>query len=55
MALTLLCPAAIAGTRTWDGKYDTAKIAVTVVYFVPSDRQPLPDWKDRVQYYCGRI
>lgn len=44
-----------AGTKTWDGKYDTSKIEVTVVYFVPSDRRPLPDWKDRVEYFCRRI
>ncbi len=44
-----------AATTTWDGKYDTSQIEVTVVYFVPSDRQSLPDWKDRVEYYAGRL
>lgn len=44
-----------AGTRTWDGKHSTVKIEVTIVYFLPSDRQPLPDWKDRVDYYAERI
>lgn len=44
-----------AGTRTWDGKHSTEQIEVTVVYFLPSDRQPLPDWKDRVDYYAERI
>lgn len=43
------------GTRTWDGTHDTSKITVTVVYFVPADREPLPDWKDRVNYFCRRI
>jgi len=43
------------GTTTWDGKYDTSQIEVTVVYFVPSDRQPLVDWKDRVDYFSNRI
>ena len=42
-------------TKTWDGKYDTSTIQVTAVYFVPSDRNPLADWQDRVNYYCKRI
>ncbi|GAA5506997.1 hypothetical protein [Novipirellula caenicola] len=46
---------AYGGTTTWDGKYDTSKIEVTMVYFVPADRQALPDWKDRVQYYARRL
>ena len=45
----------LAETRTWDGRYSTANIEVTVVYFVPSDRQPLTDWRDRVDYYCKRM
>lgn len=53
--LTGVTTSAYAGTKTWDSRYDTAKIEVTVVYFVPSDRQPLPDWRDRVDYFCGRI
>lgn len=52
---TAMCGSADAQTKTWDGKYDTTKIEVTVVYFVPSDRVPLVDWRDRVDYYCGRI
>lgn len=48
-------PECLADTRTWDGKYDTSSIDVTVVYFVPSDREPLVDWRDRVDYYCRRI
>jgi hypothetical protein len=39
-----------AGTKTWDGKYDTQNIEVTVVYFVPAGRRPLTDWRDRVDY-----
>ncbi|MEZ6086702.1 MAG: hypothetical protein R3C05_01450 [Pirellulaceae bacterium] len=46
---------ASAGTKTWDGKHDTRRIEVTAVYFVPSDRQPLPDWRDRMSYFCRRI
>jgi hypothetical protein len=45
----------LSGTRTWDGKYDTSNIEVTVVYFVPADRKPLVDWRDRVDYFCKRI
>lgn len=55
LAFVLSGVSAVAGTRTWDGKFDTSKIAVTVVYFVPADRDPLPDWTDRVRYYCRRI
>ncbi len=46
---------AFAATTTWDGKHSTESIKVTAVYFVPSDRQPLPDWRERVDYYCRRI
>ena len=45
----------LASTKTWDGKHDTSKIEVTVVYFVPADRSPLPDWRQRVDYYARRI
>ncbi len=44
-----------AATTSWDGKYSTEKIEVTVVYFLPKDRTPLPDWRERVNYYCDRI
>ena len=44
-----------AGLKTWDGKHSIDNIEVTVVYFVPRDRTPLPDWKDRVSYFCRRI
>lgn len=54
-AAMLLSSVCTAGTKTWDGKYDTDKIEVTVVYFVPADRRPLTDWRDRVDYFCGRI
>lgn len=49
-----LCTLALA-TKTWDGRHDTSKIDVTVVYFVPADRQPLPDWKERLSYFSRRI
>jgi len=53
--LWLIASVCSAGTKTWDGKHKTSQIAVTVVYFVPSDRRPLSDWRDRVDYYCRRV
>jgi hypothetical protein len=41
--------------KTWDGRHTIDRIEVQVVYFVPSDRTPLPDWKDRVEYFTRRI
>lgn len=56
LALSTVVPeTTLADTKTWDGKWDTAKIDVTVVYFVPKDRNALPDWRDRVDYFCRRI
>lgn len=44
-----------AELKTWDGRHDISEIDVTVVYFVPKDRHPLPDWHDRVSYFAKRI
>ena len=44
-----------AETKTWDGKHSTAQIEVMVVYFLPKDRPPLPDWRERVDYFAERI
>ena len=44
-----------ADLKTWDGRHSISNIAVTVAYFVPRDRQPLPDWHDRVSYFAKRI
>lgn len=44
-----------AELRTWDGRHSIDRIDVTVVYFVPSDRPPLPDWRERVDYFRRRI
>lgn len=49
------CDPAFGGMKTWDGKHDVDRIDVTVVYFVPRDRTPLPDWKERVDYFRRRI
>jgi len=40
---------------TYDGEHDISRIHVTAVYFVPRDREPLPDWRERVHYFCRRI
>ena len=45
----------LAEMKTWDGKYSIEKIEVTMVYFVPRDREPLPDWKARLSYFSRRI
>lgn len=41
--------------HTYDGKHSIATIDLTAVYFVPKDRTPAPDWKDRANYYLRRI
>lgn len=47
--------AAEPALTTYDHKHEIATINLTVVYFVPKDRTPLPDWKDRVEYYLKRV
>lgn len=54
-ALAKLSAAQPQPLKTWDGKYPIDKIEVTVVYFVAKDRQALPDWRERVDYFCRRI
>lgn len=44
-----------AGMKTFDGAHSIDRIKVTVVYFLPKDREPLPDWQDRVSYFCRRV
>lgn len=41
--------------KTWDGRYPIDQIEVTMVYFVPKDRKPISDWKERLDYYAKRI
>ena len=36
-----------AKPTTYDGKHGIATVQLAVVYFVPKDRTPLPDWKGR--------
>lgn len=51
----VLARTAHAEVRTWDGRHNIDRIEVTVVYFVPADCVPLSDWRERVDYFCGRI
>jgi Tol biopolymer transport system component len=41
--------------HTFDGRYDISKIDLTVVYLLPTDRHPLVDWRERVDYFMNRI
>ena len=50
-----LCNPCTGQLTTWDGRYPIDRIEVTMVYFVPKDRQPLGDWKQRLDYYAQRI
>lgn len=43
------------GPVTWDGRHSLEQVLVKVVYFVPSDRQPLVDWRERAEYFCRSI
>jgi hypothetical protein len=52
LAITVTATAELV---TWDGRHSIESIEVSVVYFVPPDRTPLPDWHDRVSYFCRRI
>lgn len=56
LALVLSCTSVTsAGPTTYDGKHDISTIHLTVAYFVPKDRNPLPDWKERVDYFLRRV
>jgi hypothetical protein len=44
-----------ADLKTFDGKHPIDRIAVRMVYFLPSDRTPLPDWRDRLDYFRRRV
>ncbi len=57
----LLCAVAFstslvhAELKTWDGKHSIDRIEVSLVYFVPKDRKPLPDWRERLDFFQRRI
>ena len=56
LLLPCLAPRTVlAELKTWDGKHSIDNIEVSVVYFVPRDREPLVDWKERVAYFSRRI
>jgi len=56
MLPSLIALAAIsAGPHTFDGRHDISTIDLTIVYLVPKDREPLADWRERVDYYAKRI
>lgn len=46
---------AAAQMKTWDGKHPIDRIDATIVYFVPNDRTPLFDWRERLDYYADRL
>ncbi len=48
-------PPATSPLTTWDGRHPIDTIRATVVYFVPADRRPLPDWRERVEWLCDRV
>jgi hypothetical protein len=57
-AIPLACATphpASAQMKTWDGKHPIDRIDATIAYFVPSDRTPLFDWRERVEYYADRL
>lgn len=44
----------MSGLATAEG-WSLDDIVVTLVYYVPRDRQPLPDWRQRLAYFGARI
>ena len=40
---------------TWDGRFPVDTIRATVVYFLPADREAIPDWQERVAWLCERL
>ena len=56
MLPSLIALAAMAGgPHTFDGRHEISTIDLTIVYLVPKGREPLADWRDRVDYYSKRI
>ncbi len=47
--------AASGSIHTCKGTNDLSRIAVTVVYFLPRDRPPVPDWRDRIDFAMRRV
>lgn len=55
VAIALWTSMASAQLKTWDGKHSIERIEVSLVYFLPKDRKPLPDWRERLNFYQHRI
>lgn len=55
VAIALSTSLAPAQLKTWDGKHSIERIEVSLVYFLPKDRKPLPDWRERLNFYQRRI
>jgi len=52
----LAAGAATAGPiHAYGGTNDLGRISVTVVYFLPRDRPPVPDWRDRIGFAMRRV
>ena len=44
-----------AQMHTFDGKDSIDRINAIAVYFAPNDREPVQDWRRRVQYFTQRV
>jgi len=56
VGFALLCLGAnLPELKTFDGRHSIATVEVTMAYLVPKDREPLKDWRDRLDYYAKRI
>lgn len=52
----LAAGAAAAGPiHVYGGTNDLGRISVTVVYLLPRDRPPVPDWRDRIDFAMRRV
>ena len=41
--------------HTYGGTDDVSRVEVLAVYFLPRGRTPVPDWRDRIEYYARRV
>ncbi|MEX0794054.1 MAG: hypothetical protein WD045_13035 [Pirellulaceae bacterium] len=55
LSITLLISESQASTNTWDERHSIDNIEVTLVYYLPNDRQPIGDWRRRIDYYARRL
>jgi len=54
-SLALVAAEPAPSLTTWDGRHPIARIEATVVHFVPADREVLPDWRERAEWFARRI